>query len=210
MLISRLEEISKNKIKVYIDEVFAFVLYPQDMKQYHIVLGEQITEDAFEVIYNETVFRRAKQKAMNLLMRCDQSECMIRQKLAQSYYSQKAIDDTIAFLYSYHYLDDKRFCEHFILLHSETMSRLDMKQKLLQKGVDSVLIAACMEDANIDDQIVLLHLVKKRVGGKQQFSRKEWEKNVAYFMRKGFAYGEILECFNKLGMEYIEDSNIFP
>ncbi len=200
MLISGIEEISKNRIKVFIDDMFAFVLYPQDMKQYHIVVGEEVSETVYEELYRDVVLRRAKQKAMNLLMRCDQTEHMIRQKLEQAYYPRKAIEDTIAFLYSYHYLDDVRFCEHYILLHSEHMGRQDMKQKLLQKGVDSSVISRCMESASIDDRQVLLRLIQKRIGNQQHFSQKEWEKMLSYFMRKGFSYHIIRECFSELGI----------
>ena len=42
MTVTRIEELSKSRSKVYIDEQFAFVLYKGELRLYHLREGEEI------------------------------------------------------------------------------------------------------------------------------------------------------------------------
>ena len=46
MKITGIEEVSKSRSKIDIDNEFAFVLYKGELRLYQIVLGEEISEKA--------------------------------------------------------------------------------------------------------------------------------------------------------------------
>lgn len=194
MIVTGLEETTKNKIKVYLDDVFAFVLYSQDLKQYHIALQRELSEAELSLIYRETVFRRAKQKAMQLLLRTDYSEYGMRRRLERDLYPQQAIDDTIAFLYYYHYLDDARYVEHYITSKGHSLGYAALKQRLQGQGISADMIQKIYGKLELSEDNVLQEQMDKRLAGKTFLTEKEQNRIVGYFLRRGFSYYKITEC----------------
>lgn len=198
MLVTKLEAITKKRTKVYLEEEYAFILYPQDLKKYHIAEGKEVSQDTLSSIYFEVVLRRAKQKAMQLLMHTDYSEYGMRQRLQKDLYPMQAVDDTIRFLYSYHYLDDARYTEHYILSKGSAMSYRELKQKLRAQGIDDTMIQEIYDSMDIDDLGVLREQLKKKLSGKQQLDEKERTRLISYFMRRGFSYHQIVDSMKIL------------
>ena len=64
---TKIEELSKSRSKVYIDQEFAFVLYKGEFRLYHVREGEAIEPCDYETIMKEVLPKRAKLRAMNLL-----------------------------------------------------------------------------------------------------------------------------------------------
>lgn len=198
MLVTRLEGITKKRIKVYLEEEYAFILYPQDLKQYHISEGKDVTQDTLKAIYKETVLRRAKQKAMHLLMRMDYSEYGMRQRLLKELYPVQAVEDTIQFLYRFHYLDDARYTEHYIIAKGTGMGYAELKRKLRAQGIEDAMIQSIYDSMDIDDNAVLREQMKKKLSGKGKPDEKEQKRVISYFMRRGFSYYQILDSMKNL------------
>ena len=47
MTVNRIEEVSSSKVKVYIDEEFAFALYKGELRKYGIKEEKELTEAAY-------------------------------------------------------------------------------------------------------------------------------------------------------------------
>lgn len=198
MLVTRLEGITKKRIKVYLEEEYAFVLYPQDIKKYHIIEGEEVTQDTLAGIYKETILRRAKQKAMQLLMRTDYSEHGMRQRLLRDLYPMQAVDDTIQFLYRFRYLDDARYTEHYILSKGTGMGYTELKQRLRAQGIADTMIRSIYDSMDIDENAVLREQLKRKLSGKKNPDAKEQKRVISYFMRRGFSYHQIMDSMKNL------------
>ena len=67
MKVTRLEELSRSRSRVYIEQEFAFVLYKGELRSYHICEGEELEQSDYEEIINKVLPKRAKLRAMNLL-----------------------------------------------------------------------------------------------------------------------------------------------
>lgn len=206
MIVTRLEETTKKRIKIYLDDIFAFVLYPQDIKRYHIAESKDIGSEQLSVIYRETILRRAKQKAMKLLLRTDYSEYGMRQRLKRDLYPEQAIEDTISFLYEYHYLDDARYAEHYIRAKCDAYGYAELKQRLLGQGLDADTIQRVYADLKLDEDDILRAQMKKKLSGTQSLSEKEKNRWIAYFMRRGFSYRRITECMRALRVNFTYDT----
>lgn len=201
MIITKLEKATGKKTKIYLDDIFAFVLYPQDIKRYHIVESREISREELSAIYRETILRRAKQKAMKLLMRTDYSEHGMRKRLKRDLYPEQAIEDTITFLYEYHYLDDDRYTEHYIRTKGDAYGYTELKQRLIMQGVDLDTIQRVYAAMGLDEDGVLREQMKRKLSGKQTLSEKERNRWIAYFMRRGFCYHSITKYMRALTMD---------
>ncbi|MDE5967195.1 MAG: recombination regulator RecX [Lachnospiraceae bacterium] len=206
MIVTRLEETTGKRIKIYLDDTFAFVLYPQDIKRYHIAESREIGREELSAIYQETILRRARQKAMKLLLRMDYSEYGMRQRLKRDLYPDQAIQDTISFLYEYHYLDDVRYAEHYIRAKGDSYGYAELRQRLLGQGIDTDTIQQVYADLKLDEDGVLREQMKKKLSGKQSLSEKERNRWIAYFMRRGFSYRRITECMQALAIDFTYDT----
>lgn len=200
MVVTALEQLTRKKTKLYLDEDLKGILYPQEIRRYHIVQGAELSESQWETLYQEVILRRAKQKAMTLLVRMDYSEYGMRCKLQREYYCEQAIEDTISFLYSYHYLDDVRYAQQFMISRGGSMGRTEIRRKLRAQGIRDDIIVQVYEEAGLEDMDILHEQMKKRLAGRTQLDDKEQRKIISYFLRRGFPYTKIaavMRCYVK-------------
>ena len=189
-----LEPVTKKKTKLYLDEELKGVLYPQDLRNYHITEGAELSETAWETLYQEVILHRAKQKAMALLVRMDYSECGMRRKLRSAFYCAQAIEDTISFLYSYHYLDDERFAQQYMITKGASMGRGEICRRLRAQGIAEDIILRVYEEMEVTDTDVLQAQMRKKLAGRTQLDEKERRRILSYFLRRGFAYGQVVDA----------------
>ena len=109
MTITKIEELDKGKFKIYIDNEYCFCLYQKDLRLYHLKEYSEITDTVYQDIYQNTVLRRAKQKAMAILKFMDRTEQELVFKLKQADYSDTVISDVLAYIKDFHYIDDERY-----------------------------------------------------------------------------------------------------
>lgn len=191
----------KNAYKIYIDDNYAFLLYNQDIKQYQLFKGEEITSDLYEIIIEDTVFRRAKQKAFTILQRSDRTEKEIYNRLKEAYYKDDIIERTINYLKSYNYLNDERYASNFISSKKHYHSKQALKIKLLQKGINKEVLEKIIEeeykitDENDDPEILA---IKRNISKKYEDSTcltwEEKQKLINFLYRKGFNLDKIHKC----------------
>ena len=83
MTITGIEEMNHKKVRVYIDNEFAFVLYKGELRLYGIREGEEIGEEEYLEITGKILPKRAKLRSMNLLKSRAYTEKQLRDKLVQ-------------------------------------------------------------------------------------------------------------------------------
>lgn len=204
MIITKIEEINigrgkkKTAYKIYTDESFIFLLYSQDIRQYQLKEGLEITPNLYERIIGETVYRRAKQKAMATLKRVDKTENELRLKLKDSYYTDEVIDMTIDFLKKYNYINDDRYASNYIRNHKLSKSKLAIKTKLLQKGINKALLEKIIsdeyinsEDDNDPEMVAIKRAIHKKYHDTSSLTWQERQKLIASLYRKGFDIDKI-------------------
>lgn len=191
MRITRLENGFRKCTKVYIDDEYAFPLYPQDLRQYGIEEGIELTQEQYEELLYETVVRRAKQKCMNLLKKMDRTEAELRRKLRESGYTDTVVGLAVDYVDSYHYIDDARYANHYINYKKTSKSLRQMKMELWKKGVDEQMIQEVLEKQNVTDDEALQRAIRKKTDSVELLSFQEKQKLAASLFRKGFAESDI-------------------
>lgn len=197
MIITDLEPLTKTKVKVFIDEAFAFVLTKADLNSLGLLKGSLIEENLYIYITDELLLKRAKLKALNLLKARDYTESGLRDKLKADGYPPFLIDKTLDYVKSYNYINDARFIENFCRLNKDTMSRQMLIFKLRQKGISSELINDYMSELEIDSKSQILRLIRIKCGSDIHAylsDNKNRQKITAFLLRKGYSYSEVKEA----------------
>ena len=196
MLVSDIVELSKTKVRLYIDNQPAFALYKSEVKKYGIREGGELPDELYDTIVNGVLAKRAILRAMNLLKSRDYTEHRLRTKLSQSYYPAQAAESALDYVKSYGYVDDLRYSESYIECKSSSKSKKQIFNDLIKKGVSKDNIEKafelCGESDNLPDETQLIRkLLQKKHYDSDNATYEETQKIIAFLYRKGFSTDNI-------------------
>ena len=204
MLVTQVTELSKSRSKVSIDQEFAFVLYKGELRLYHIKEGEEIRPEDYRTILQEVLPKRAKLRAMNLLQGREYTTAQLRTKLQQGYYPTEVIEQAIAYVASFHYIDDLRYAVDYITYHENSRSRRRIEQDLQGKGISAITIEEAWqnwrENGGVQDEQNMIRelLRKKHYDPDTETDWKERQKIYAFLARKGFSAEAIRKAIGSM------------
>lgn len=191
MTVTMLSKVSASRVKVYIDEQPAFVLYKGELRKYGLREGEPIGEKIYEELVCEVLPKRAKLRCMNLIKSRDYTREQMKRKLEQGGYPEPVIEEALDYAASGRCIDDLRYAENFITCSHERKSRRRIENDLLQKGISAETIARAWvqweNDGNVQDEAEQIRtLLAKKHFDAETADRKELQKMYAFLARKGF------------------------
>lgn len=144
---------------------------------------------------DEERLKIGKKRALHLLERKDYSKRELIQRLEKDGYEVELIEEIIAYIDSFHYLDDVRVAGSYIRVRKHQKSRRELEYKLKQRGISEEDIALAMEENyNIEEGIsqealaIQKYLQKYQMG---ELSYEEKQKIAMKLYRKGYASEEI-------------------
>ncbi len=182
----------KNKYKVHLQGGMDLVLYKREVKTYGLEAGEELSEEAYQRILEETLIPRAKRRAMHLLEKQDRTRKNLEDKLRESDYPQTAIDAAIAYVESFHYIDDERYARSYVHFHQEGKSKRRIQQDLMQKGIDRDVIALVLEEEyETSEADMIRDLLRKKHYDPESADAKERSKMYRFLAGRGFSSGDI-------------------
>ena len=135
------------------------------------------------------MLKRAKLRCMHLLEKRDYTEKELRQKLenGKTEYTEEQIDGAIAYVKSFHYVDDGRYACKYIEAMQSRKSRRQIEQELYQKGVDRELIQEAFEETGeVPEEEQIARWMEKRNFHLEEADLKEKQRMYAFLARKGF------------------------
>ena len=195
IIVKEIEAVGKSRYRVKFDTGVTCLLYRKEMSSFSIEKGKGITAQQYQELLEEVVGKRAKKRALHLLEQMDRTEKQLRDKLLANEYPQSCIDGAIAYVKGFHYLDDSRYASNYVRFSQEKMSRVQMKQKLMQKGIASSVIADAIEEAYVADEMEqIMALLRKRKFVPEKADEKEFQRTYQYVMRRGFKSSDILKA----------------
>lgn len=191
MTVTQIEKMTSSRIGVYVDGEFAFVLYKGELHKYGIQVSKEIPEKIYREIMDELLPKRAKLRCMNLLKSRDYTKKQLADKLRKSNYTEEVIEEALNYVESFHYIDDVRYAKDYLIWHGTQMSKKNIAQKLLQKGISQadfdMAYMQWQQDGNEQNEDAQIQaLLSKRHFHKEDADRKELQKTYAFLARKGF------------------------
>ena len=196
--INRVEHLQKGKYKVCLDSGESLILYRSEIRSLGLKEGDSLTEEMHQQIFTEIIGKRVKKRALYLLEKMDRTESQLREKLLSSEYPRECVEDAIAYVYQYHYLDDLRYAKTYIRYRQDKLSRQQIRQKLMAKGIKREYIEQALTEEYSEDEISQISklLQKKNYQGEGK-DTAEFRKVYQYLLRRGFRSSDILREMEK-------------
>ena len=144
--------------------------------------------------------KRAKIRCMHLLEKRDYTEKQLRDKLrmGKTEYPPEVIDEAIAYVKSYHYVDDSRYAAQYIEEKKARRSRRQIEQELLQKGIDREIVRQTFEETEqVPEEELIRYWMEKRHYDAQTADLSETRRMYAFLARKGFRSSAIMNALKR-------------
>ena len=191
MIVTEVETHTQSRYKIYIDGEFAFVLYKGELRIYGIEKGKCLAESDYNEITQKILPKRAKLRCMNLLKSKRYTRKQLADKLRQGFYSENVIEEALAYVESYGYVDDRQFAYDFIEYHMTQKSRIRIRMDLCKKGIPFELTDEIWNEINGDDsgdmeRQQIIRYLKKKNYDVNTATLQEKSKIFSYLYRKGF------------------------
>ncbi|MBO5292577.1 MAG: regulatory protein RecX [Lachnospiraceae bacterium] len=197
-IVVSVQELSKSRSKVALDNGLVFVLYKGEMRLFHIEVGFELTEMAEREILSNILPKRAKLRCMNLLKTRAYTEQQLCDKLKQGFYPVQVIEEAIEYVKSFHYVDDERYAEDYIAGQLSRKSKQRIRMDLLRKGIDREMIdrklmQAQEDETNVKESELILRLLEKK-HYVPEMSQSEKQKIYGFLLRRGFQSSDICQA----------------
>ena len=190
-IVTGIEEMTKTRSRISIDGEFAFVLYKGELRRFHLQVGKSINEHDYETIMKEILPKRAKLRAMNLLLKKNYTTAQLSAKLSEGGYPEEVTREALDYVASFHYTDDLRYALDYVTCHQDDKTRMRMEQDLRAKGIGKDVIEEAFrkweEDGGEQDEgRMIRELFRKRGFDPENATQEERRREYAFLMRKGF------------------------
>ena len=202
MKVTDITDISKTKVKVCIDNGETFALYKGELRKFQIKRDAVLTDELYQQIMREVLSKRAKIRCMNLLKSRDYTEYQLRTKLAQGFYPDRIINEAVAYMTSFGYIDDIRYARAYINCKESVKSRKQIETDLLRKGIAKEDICSayekCIQEEQLtDEEEIIKKLLEKKHFNSQDATYEESQKIIGFLYRKGFSLDKIYKAVEK-------------
>lgn len=205
MLVTEIVPFDKRRSKVILDEDFTLVLYRGDLRRFNIEEGQLFSEEAYEELLHEVLFKRARERVLFLLKASDKTEQELVRKLKDGGYPKEAIDYAVGFLKEHRFINDENYGRRYVEYNSRRKSEKQIQYELQRKGIDKEVIREILEEQPVDEECQIEAYIRKKcrnLAQLEEMDRKERSKLIAALARKGFSY----EAVNRiLGGIYDDD-----
>ena len=193
MEITKVQALTKQKYRKFLDGESAFAVYKGELSRYHLEEGAVLPPEVYEELVNRVLKKRATLRAMHILERTDKTEAQLRRKLEESEYPKEAVESAIAYVTSYGYLDDRRYAEHYIEWKKQGKGKARLKMELVQKGISREIIEEVLESTDFGEtREMIRQIILKKRKTDIPMNEKEKQRLYGFLMRKGFSSSDIL------------------
>lgn len=188
MLVTEIVPVDKRRSKVILDEDFTLVLYRGDIKRFKIEEGQLFSEEAYQELLHEVLFKRARERVLFLLKSSDKTEQELVRKLKDGGYPKEAIDYAVGFLKEHRFINDENYGRRYVEYNSRRKSEKQIQYELQRKGLDKEVIRDILEEQPVDEESQIKAYIRKKCRNLEELDRKERSKVIAALARKGFSY----------------------
>lgn len=191
MIVTQVTGVTKARYRIYLDGQFAFILYKGELRQFHIKEGQELSSETYHHIMTQILPRRAKLRSMNLLQSKAYTRKQLEDKLKQGEYPQECIEEALAYVESYGYIDDERYARDFIEYQIQNKSRNRIEMDLMKKGISKEIVQKAFESlqelgVEQDEMELIVKLLKKKKYNANTATMQEQQKMYGFLYRKGF------------------------
>lgn len=138
--------------------------------------------------------------ALKLIAIKDRTEKEMKGKLSEKGFEENIIEDEIAFLKDYGYIEDKRYAKNFTMdaINLKKWGKVRIRAELIRRGVDSEITDNVIANAFPEDcSDKVLEQLESRFKNSDLSNLKERTRIFNYFFRRGYTAEEIKGAMNR-------------
>ncbi len=198
MVITKLERIRGQQLRVYLNDEAVFCLRQEDLTDYPLQEGQELDETLRSRIYAELLARRAKLKCLEMLERSDRTSMELRRTLKRAEFPEEVVQAAIDYAKECRYLDDRRYANHYVERNAGRKSRREMKAALMQKGISDEEMEDAFSQCTAEaEEELVRHWIRKRHFDPDSAAREERIRFMAAMARHGISYGTVQRVLDK-------------
>lgn len=208
MLVTAVTETSRKKVKIEFDHQFTLVLYKGELKAFSLREGAEVPDDTIERIEDQILKKRATKYAMNLLVKKDYTSKELTDKLTKAGYTENSAGAALAYVSSYHYVDDLSYTRRYLETYSDRKSIKKMQMELRQKGISDELFTQARDEAQMEDESdTLRYYAQKKARSLDLSQNKDRQKLLRFLVGRGFPFSAVREMLEELseGTDIVSD-----
>lgn len=183
---------------IYLSDEETLALKESVFVRHNLYKGKEVDEEDVAAI----AFDSARQEGIDLALKKltnRKTEQEIRELLFDEKLSEQVIDEIVAYLSEYGFLDD----EAYALLFSRDKRNINgygpvkIAYALRRKGIDGEYIARALEEytTNSEKELIQSIVEKKYLRGGEL--NKSWEKIVRFLLSRGFHYDAVKDVLSQ-------------
>lgn len=192
---------SKDRVNIYVDEEYFMAVYAELVYTHSLKKGMEIDKESLESLLHDEMYMKAKNKALSILSKSDQSEKKLREKLLNDY-DENIVEEVIEFLKGYKLIDDNLLAEKIVHdnMNLSKFGKNKIKQNLYNKGIAASDIQDAISQIDPDEEyenakyLAEKRLKRLKVEDKNKINQKIYQ-HLAY---KGFNYDIIKRVLREL------------
>lgn len=195
MRVETIRQVTKKRSSICVEGQPAVVLYNGELSRYRIREDSEISESVWEEILL-LLTRRAKKRALNLLLRADKTRKQLLEKLLSDGYPEEIAEQAVSYAESFGYIDDERYAERYLDGPGSKKSRMAARMELLRKGICAETIEKVVEaredSSEEEEREKVRRMAWKRLNDAVCPDEKEYRRVYGYLARRGFSSADIL------------------
>lgn len=136
----------------------------------------------------------AREEAAKICSLSFQTRKTLFEKLYKKGYLREDIESSVEAMYSLGYIDEENYAKSFVndSYKIKKHGKIRIEAELKMKGIDEGLIEKAIDEADIDEFIILKGEYEKRFSGKE-----DKNKVMRYFTARGFSLSDIRRCMDE-------------
>lgn len=208
MFVTAVTETTRKKVKIEFDHQFTLVLYKGELKAFSLREGVEVPDDTIERIEDQILKKRATKYAMNLLVKKDYTSKELTDKLTKAGYTENSARAALAYVSSYHYVDDLSYARRYLETYSDRKSIKKMQMELRQKGISDELFTQARDEAQMEDESdTLRYYAQKKARSLDLSQNKDRQKLLRFLVGRGFPFSAAREMLEELseGTDIVSD-----
>ena len=175
--------------------------------RFHLERGMEIDEDELKELLYEEELSKAKSYVYRILARRMYTTKEIRGKLVERGYVGKIIEDVIATLERYGYLNDRTYAEEWIesRMRSKPKGKIALRRELERKGIDRSIIEDALSQAfdESKEAEMAMDLARRKIRSYNTDDPVAAKRKLqSFLLRRGFDFETVKDV-----IEQVIDSN---
>ena len=183
---------------IYLSDEETLALKESVFVRHNLYKGKEVDEEDVAAIS----FDSARQEGIDLALKKltnRKTEQEIRELLIDAKLSEQVIDEVVAYLSEYGFLDD----EAYALLFSRDKRNINgygpvkIAYALRRTGIDDEYIARALEEYTTDSEKELIQSIVEKKYLRGDELNKSWEKIVRFLLSRGFHYDAVKDVLSQ-------------